>query len=260
MTLTEQQKQALREKTASAKVQSKLPKYDSQEPTIGTPEEAYELSQAQAAADDALEYVSRETLLDEKQPYTRADEQRDLATADYYDQVAREQASSPVATVDDIPWDGNTALAVSTIDVPVFVEGFRTHGLSIEQIEDAAENLQTYLNVKVRHVSEFIGRELKVIGSANVPLEGNVTDRNTGKVAWMKWVQPRWKLAAKDEMTGQHVVLHGGGTEALRLVRLFTALYGPGDWKQPKKVTFTMETRDNGHILYHISHWRITNG
>ena len=235
MTLSQEQRQALREKTASAKTQSKL----------GTPIPVPpEVQNVIDHLDDGLdEDVSRETLPEygspESEPYLR-----------------NEPEESP--SVDDIPWDGNTALTVSTIDVPVFVEGFRTHGLSIEQIEDAAENLQTYLNVKVRHVSEFIGRELKIIGCANVPLEGNVTDRKTGEVKWMSWVQPRWKLATKDEMTGQHVVLHGGGTEALRLVRLFTALYGPGDWKQPKKVTFTMETRDNGHILYHISHWRIT--
>lgn len=230
MTLSQEQKQALREKAASAKVQSKLP-------------------QAGSISDDVMnvldENVSRETLA--RIPTEGVDMLADERVGEFEE----------VPTVDDIPWDGTQALTVSTVDVPVFVEGFRTTGLTIEQIEDAAENLQTYLNVKVRHVSEFIGRELKIVGCANVPLEGNVADRQTGEVKWMSWVQPRWKLAAKDEMTGQHVVLHGGGTEALRLVRLFTALYGPGDWKQPKKVTFTMETRDNGHILYHISHWRI---
>ena len=237
MTLSQEQRQALREKTASAKTQSKLKVPHDGE--IGWYDSTGQWHEGLKPLD---ENVSRETLPEygspESEPYLR-----------------NEPEESP--TVDDIPWDGSQALTVSTIDVPVFVEGFRTHGLTVEQIEDAAENLQTYLNVKVRHVSEFIGRELKVIGCANVPLEGNVTDRQTGDVKWMSWVQPRWKLAAKDEMTGQHIVLHGGGSEALRLVRLFTALYGPGDWKQPKKVTFTMETRDNGHILYHISHWRI---
>lgn len=241
MTLTQEQRQALREKAASAKTQSKLQQPIDDEAVYDRLEEVRTKAELQSAGINA----SRET-------YPRIPTEGVDMLAD---ERVGEFEKSP--TVDDIPWDGSQALTVSTIDVPVFVEGFRTHGLTVEQIEDAAENLQTYLNVKVRHVSEFIGRELRVIGCANVPLEGNVTDRNTGEVAWMKWVQPRWKLAAKDEMTGQHVVLHGGGSEALRLVRLFTALYGPGDWKQPKKVTFTMETRDNGHILYHISHWRI---
>lgn len=240
MTLSAEQKQALREKAASAKTQSKLPG--------NTPPAVLEaLEQIEQAEQDVL----RETYL--RIPTEGVDMLADERVGEFEE--------SP--TVDDVPWDvdtpsSNRSLTIRPIETPAIVEGFRVEdNMTLEQVEDLTEQVYTYIGVEPRHIGQYTGRKLRMIGSVAVPLEGEVTDKPTGEVHYVKWVQPRFKLASIDDVTGEHVILYGGGKNGLAFVRLMTSLYGPGDWRTPKEVTVTMQVRDNAHVLYHFMHKRV---
>lgn len=318
MTLTDDQKQALRARAASAKVQSKLKDshageigwydendvwHDGLKPldedvsheTFDDGEGAYarlEETQTKAflhaggirSSKDAGEHVpvgpieypppvpEEESGGLEQAYYSRADEERDLATADYYDQKAREQSKSgnvEQMSVDDIPWNGGqpfqdaevgTITSLVPLNEQAIVEGFTIPpGMDEDQVLDLSSRIYTYIGPIPVHIGRYTNKWFKVLGCCVQPLEGDVVNERTGEVEHIKWERPLFKLDKVDPDTGENIIAYGGGIRGLQIARHFNAISGQfgwtvGDFKRPRMFYVQQENRENAHVMYGFRH------
>lgn len=267
MPLTDEQRKALREKTANAKTQAKLPadvSRETSEPIVGQQEHPTMTEERDA-----------ELFPDQERYYSRADEMSDRATADYYEEEAKRRAATPSIEVSDIPWndspvfhDEDMGADVRSLVVPMntaIVERFAIPADADEEtVYEVSQMLYTYIGVVPVHIAKFTNKWLKVVGCVVQPLEGDVINERSGEVTHVKWNRPLFKLDRVDQDTGRNVVIYGGGLRGLQLARHFNEIaahFGRpvGDWKRPRMLYIETETRGNAHVMYGFSHRACTD-
>lgn len=283
MPLTDEQRQALRAKAASARPQSKLPdttreflpdekdlaqsglpvnvSRETSEPIVGQPEHPA---------------MTEETDTEQERYYSRADQEADLSLADYWDEESRRRAAIPRSVeVSDIPWndpntfhDDDMNADIRALTVPMstaIVERFAIpENADEDMVYEISEMLYTYVGVVPVHLAKHTNKWLKVIGCVVQPLEGDVINERSGEVTHVKWNRPLFKLDRVDQDTGRNVVIYGGGLRGLQLARHFNEIaahFGRpvGDWKRPRMLYIETETRGNAHVMYGFSHRACTD-
>lgn len=265
MPLTDEQRQALREKAASAKTQSKLPPSDvsreTPEPIVGQPEHPA---------------MKEEKDTEQERYYSRADQEADQSLADYWEEESKRRAAAPhQVDLDDVPWDGTSTFHdedmnadVRSLTVPMntsIVERFSIPESADEDTVYAiSEMLYTYVGSVPAHIAKYTNKWLKVVGCVVQPLEGDVVNERTGEVSHVKWNRPLFKLDRIDQDTGRNVVIYGGGLRGLQLARHFNEIafhFGRsvGDWKRPRMLYIETEQRGNAHVMYGFTHRACTD-
>jgi hypothetical protein len=264
--LTEDQKQALRERTFSKMTGGNV--------SHETPERK-ERVDVPVGVPEHPNPVLEEDREEPERQYTSVDAKGDAALNDYYENLvpkesgnstfeASEQKHGAELEVDDIAWDEDgspydIATANLSITAPSILENLVIPAnMPEEEKEKLSEQAFSYIGDVPVHISRYTNRWIKCLGVAAVPLAGNVIDQKTGETEWKEWVRPLFKLDKIDPDTGEYIIAYGGGQNGLKFVRFWNSLTGkPGDWKKPRWIFVRMETRENQHILYHFRH-RIT--
>lgn len=119
--------------------------------------------------------------------------------------------------------------------------------MSIEHRMELISMVTSYLGVVPRKAMNYVGRKLTCIGCVVAPITGNVRriDESTGEVITesLTWYSPLFKLSEIDPETDEHIIVAGGGNQALQLARGLVATIGAGDWPRPMEIKFSQEER-----------------
>ncbi len=271
MPISEEQKQALRQRAANAKTQSKLKPDERGMDIISVP---FEDTEKGFSTD-----VSRET----QPPYEMTTETIPGTAGATFEPLPEygSPASEPYLRVDEedkdideISWNGQqpfqdaevgTIKSLVPLNEQAIVEGFTIPpGMDEEKVLDLSSAIYTYIGPVPLHISRYTNKWFKVLGCCVQPLEGDVINETTGEVEHIKWERPLFKLDKIDPDTGENIVAYGGGTRGLQIARHFNAIstqfgWTVGDFKRPRMFYVQMENRENAHVMYGFRHRACTD-
>jgi hypothetical protein len=204
--------------------------------------------------------TEQETIVTVQEQYS--EEQIQDAIAAITDEEVREMERPYLPTtiedvhVDDEVGVNDKAVTLHTDNTLVFAEGLAIQAsASDEEIDAMVELVQSYVGVKPEKVGNRTGEWMLAIGCALVPFEREMIRKSkeinpdTGEVfegeysVTKKWKAPLFKLAEINKQ-GQHVILSGGGGNAVDFVKRYAGLGRAGDWKTPKEIMFSSEERE----------------
>ena len=173
-------------------------------------------------------------------------------------------------TIESIIETPDDAKALSEYEPQPLVRGLVIpENATQEQKEAILEMVFSYIGVTPRAIDAYCGRWLKCLGAVVAPLSGEVEvidDIGEVKIQTIQWDSPMFKLDAIDDITGMNVIIAGGGASGKKFAHAMTALFGPGDWKQPVLVFISQEQRQginrrSGQLeprrLYRFAHRRM---
>ena len=158
----------------------------------------------------------------------------------------------PVVKVEDIPFEpepetNDKAVVVREPDRIMFAVGIElTPEATDQEIDRVVELVQSYIGVKPRKVGDYLNMWLPCIGCIIAPFERARKRKDSNGeeyTSYLRWKAPLFKLLWKDEVTGQHVIITGGGQNAMDFAKRYAHLGRAGDWRYPKEILFSQEER-----------------